>query len=129
MDNNKTSFLKYLLPFRCVAFPLIFIVGAAVTGRELADTMSWWSIAASCVNIVTILLIMCLAKKAGVGYFELMGLEKGGRSVKKTVLLTIVFAAVGMLGMYAAGLICYGSVMPAVSLDISAPIAVPLAAP
>ncbi|MBR6336453.1 MAG: hypothetical protein IKR76_01865 [Ruminococcus sp.] len=126
-ENEKTGYMKYLLPIRSVAFLLIFVIGAAVTGRELKEIGVWWSIAASVVNIATILLIYCLLKKAGVGYFEFMGLKKGGRSVKKTVLLTLLFAAVGMSGMYGAGLICYGSVMPGASLDIVAPIAVPLA--
>ena len=126
-ENNKSAFLKYLLPMRCIIFLLVFVAGAAITGREVSDTASWWSIVATAVNILTIFVILLALKRADMGYFELMGLKKGGRSVKKTVLLTLGFAMVGMWGMYGAGFICYGSVMPEVSLKLSAPIAVPLA--
>lgn len=127
-DNGKAGRLKYLLPFRSIVFVLVFVVGAAVTGKEMRAIAPCWSIAVSLVNIVTILLIVFAAKKAGRGYKELMHIEKCERSVKKTILITLGFTMIGMSGMYLAGFICYGSFMPEVSLEISAPIAVPLAA-
>ena len=126
-DNQNIGSLKFLLPFRSIVFLLIFIVGAAVTGKQVKEIGSCWSIAASAVNIVTILLIVLLTKKAGTNFKELMSLEKGKNTVKKTVLISLGLAMIGMSGMYLAGFVCYGSFMPEVSLDIAAPIAVPLA--
>ena len=127
-DNEKLGRLKSLLPFRSIVFVLIFLLGSVITGKKMREIAPCWSIAISLVNIVTILLIVFAAKKAGTNYKELMHLEKRERSIKKTILISLGFAIIGMWGMYLAGFVCYGSFMPEVSLEISAPIAVPLAA-
>ena len=36
-DNQNTVRLKFLLPFRSIVFLLIFIVGAAVTGKQVKE--------------------------------------------------------------------------------------------
>jgi len=60
---NKTSYLKYFLPARCILFLLIFAAGALITGRELSGISCWWTIVASAVNILTILFLVISAKK------------------------------------------------------------------
>ena len=42
--DKKT--LPVLLPVRSVIFPLIFIAGAAMTGKNVSDISNWWSTAA-----------------------------------------------------------------------------------
>ncbi|MBR4224804.1 MAG: hypothetical protein IKR73_08345 [Oscillospiraceae bacterium] len=121
-DNKSRSLLPYLLPVRCVVFPLIFIIGAALTQRAVEDISNWWSVAATIVNILTIALLVVMAGREGMGYKELIDLKKGQTPVKKAIPLIIGFVAVGMGGMYGAGLLCYGSLMPAVSLKMIAPI-------
>ena len=105
---NKTSYLKFFLPARCILFLLIFAAGALVTGREFSGISCWWSIVASAVNILTILFLVISAKKAGSSYRELIAYKKRKTPVKKTLLLTIVFIFIGTAGLYAAGYICYG---------------------
>lgn len=105
---NKTGFLKYFLPARCILFLIIFVAGAFITGQELSDISHWWSIVASAVNILTILFLVISAKKAGSSYKELIGYEKGKTPVKKMIPLIIGFIFIGMAGLYAAGFICYG---------------------
>jgi len=105
---NKTSYLKYFLPARCILFLLVFAAGALITGRELSGISCWWSIVASAVNILTILFLVISAKKAGSSYRELIAYEKGKTPVKKTLLLIIGFIFIGTAGLYAAGYICYG---------------------
>ena len=105
---NKTSYLKYFLPARCILFLLIFSAGALVTGREFSGISCWWSIVASAVNILTILFLVISAKKAGSSYRELIAYKKGKTPVKKTLLLIIGFIFIGTAGLYAAGYICYG---------------------
>ena len=122
----KNKFLPLLLPFRCIAFVLIFVIGAAVTGKEVGDISNWWTVAASVLNIVTIGIILLAAKKCGTGYKELMNLKKQERSKKKTVLLVIGFIMAGTVGMYLAGFICYG-VIPYSSPVMIRPIPVVLA--
>ncbi|MBQ9897876.1 MAG: CPBP family intramembrane metalloprotease [Ruminococcus sp.] len=127
MTEKKTSYLAYFLPVRSIMFLLIFLAGAAVTDRELAGIVNWWSIVATAVNILTILLLILLAKRAGLSYSKLINYEKGRGPVRKTALLVLGFFALGMSGMYLAGLICYGKIMPAVSVKIISPIPAVLA--
>ena len=54
----KNKNLPYILPFRCVIFLLVFIVGAFVTGKKVDEISNWWSNIASIVNVVTILLLL-----------------------------------------------------------------------
>ena len=105
---NKTSYLKYFLPARCIIFLLIFSAGALITGRKFSGISCWWSIVASAVNILTILFLVISAKKAGSSYRELIAYEKGKTPVKKAILLIIGFIFIGTAGLYAAGYICYG---------------------
>ena len=105
---NKTSYLKYFLPARCILFLLIFAAGALITDREFSGISCWWSIVASAVNILTILFLVISAKKAGSSYRELIAYKKGKTPVKKKLLLIIGFIFIGTAGLYAAGYICYG---------------------
>ena len=61
MNANKS--MVYLLPIRCVIFVLIFVIGAIVTKQKVEDISNWWSIVASIVNIVVILVIYFFTKK------------------------------------------------------------------
>ena len=117
MNNKKLSFL---LPFRCKIFALIFIIGAIITGKELDEISNIWSIAASVVNIVTILLLILLTKKSG-GYAKLIDYEKGKTKPKQIVGMIFLVVLVGMGGMYLAGFICYG-VIPYAAPMMIAPI-------
>ena len=52
-----------------------------------------------------------------------MGLAKGKNTPKKLILLVLAFAAVGYGGLNLAGLVCYGSIMPKVTVEhVVAPI-------
>ena len=121
-ENVHNSRLALLLPIRCIAFTAIFVAGALITGKKVADISNWWSVAASAVNIFTILLVVLAAKKTGRNYAQLLNFRKGMLSAKKTVITVIVMCVIGMSGMYLSGLVCYGSVMPRVTLKIAAPI-------
>lgn len=119
---NKEKYLPYFLPFRAVIFFLIFITGAFVTGKELRAVGNWWSIAASVVNIVTVLLLVLIAKGAGKSYAELINYKKEKRSLKTLILIPLGIVVIGMSGMYLAGFICYGAMFPGVSLEVIAPV-------
>lgn len=120
---NK-KFLPYLLPLRCVVFLLVFIVGSAITGKALDEISNWWSVAATAVNIFTILLLLGIAKKQNSSYREIIGLKNA--SAKQIILMTLVILVIGMAGMYLAGFICYG-VIPYAAPMMIAPIPLPLA--
>lgn len=117
MNNKK---LLLLLPFRCVVFVLIFIVGSIITGKALDEISNIWSIVASVVNIVTILLLLLVTKKNG-GYAKLINYEKGKTKPKEVILMILLILLVGMGGMYLAGFVCYG-VIPYAAPMMIAPI-------
>ena len=127
-ETSHNSKLALLLPFRCVVFILVFVIGAIIVDKKVSDISNWWSIAATAVNIVTILIVVFAAKRSGKGFKQFMGLTKGKNTPKKLILLTLGFTAVGYGGLNLAGLVCYGSIMPKVTVEhVVAPIPFALA--
>lgn len=61
MNTNKSKYMAYLLPIRCVIFAFIFVIGAIITKQKLEDISNWWSIAASIVNFFVILILFFIA--------------------------------------------------------------------
>ena len=122
-ETAKGSKAVLLLPFRCILFVLVFVIGAALTGKNVKDINNWWSLVATAVNIVTILIVVLAAKRSGKGFKQFMGLTKGKNTPKKLILLVLGFTAVGYGGLNLAGLVCYGSIMPKVTVEhVVAPI-------
>ncbi len=66
--EKRNKFLSYLLPFRCIVFLLIFVVGASVVGKKTDAISNWWSVVASIVNIITIWVLFFITKKQGSNY-------------------------------------------------------------
>lgn len=73
MNNKK---LYFLLPLRCIIFLLIFIIGAVITGKNLDEISNIWSVAATVVNVVTILLLVLISRKMGGNFAKLINYEK-----------------------------------------------------
>lgn len=116
----KNKVLPYLLPFRCIVFILVFIIYSVITNKTLNEISNIWSIVASAVNIITILLLFLVVIKRG-SYAKLINYEKGATKPKQVVLVTMVILLVGIGGMYLAGFICYG-VIPYAAPMMIAPI-------
>ena len=119
--KNKNSYLPYLLPFRCVVFLSFFVTGAILTNKKIDEISNWWSIVASIVNVITILLLIFASKKIGSNYRDLINYQKGKTTIAQIVKMTVVILAVGMSGMYFAGYVCYG-VIPYAAPMMIAPI-------
>lgn len=116
----KKNILPCLLPFRCVIFVLVFVISSAITGKSLDGISNIWSVVASAVNIITIMILVLITKKNG-GYSKLINYEKGKTKPKQIVGMAFLILLVGMGGMYLAGLICYG-VIPYAAPMMIAPI-------
>lgn len=121
-DKMKRDKLPYLLPMRSVIFLLIFLNASNLTGKELGEISNWWTIVATVVNILTILLLVVIAKKNKMTYWDLINYKKGTTKVKQIVIISIIVLAVGTGGMYLAGFLCYG-VIPYAAPMMIAPIA------
>ena len=111
--------LPFLLPIRCVVFPIIFIIGAAVTGQNVADISNWWSVVASVVNIGTIVLLILAARRAKSNYWTLINFQKGQTKIGQVIGVTLAILIIGMLGMYLAGWLCYGKLPYAAPMMIA----------
>lgn len=105
MNRDK---LPYLLPIRSFVFILIFVLGSLVTGKELSAISNWWTIVATIVNIFTIMLLIVVAKKNDMTYWELINYKKGKTKISQVVLVSILVLVVGGGVMYMAGFLCYG---------------------
>lgn len=116
--TNKS--LPYLLPFRCLVFILTFIIGSMITSKSLDGMSNIWSIVASVVNIITIVMLVLITKKNG-GFAKLINYEKGTTKPKQIVGMIFLVILIGMGGMYLAGFICYG-VIPYAAPMLIAPI-------
>lgn len=119
--EKKNRYLPYLLPIRCIIFLLLFVIGALSVDKKIAEISNWWSVAASAVNMVTIAMLLIIAKKQNSSYRELINYQKGKTKVKEVIVTTAVILLVGMGGMYLAGFICYG-VIPYAAPMMIAPI-------
>lgn len=108
MNNSEQKGMPILLPVRSVFFFLVFIFGSLVIGKGLSDISNWWSVVATVINILTIIMLILVAKKDGKSYAELINYEKGKTKISQIVLVSIVVLVVGSSGMYLAGFICYG---------------------
>lgn len=118
MEKKNNSML---LPIRCIAFLAVFIIGAQIVNKDLNEISNWWSIVATVVNIFTIGLLICVAKKNNQTYWELINYHKGQTKIKQVIGTTILVVVVGMVGMYLAGFLCYG-VIPYAAPMLIAPI-------
>ena len=118
MERDK---LPCFLPIRSVIFLLIFLNGSNLTGKELGDISNWWTVVATIVNILTIILLVAVSKKLKITYWELIGYKRGTTKVKQIVVISMIILVVGTGGMYLAGFLCYG-VIPYMAPMMIAPI-------
>lgn len=117
---NK-KYMAFLLPVRCILFLLLFTSGSIITGKEFSEISNWWTIAATIINLFTILLLVIFAKKNHMTYWQLINYKKGETKFSQVIILSLVILVIGTGGMYLAGFICYG-VIPYASPMMIAPI-------
>ena len=117
--KEKENNLQILLPVRIAMFAVIFSGASIFMNKSLAELSSWWSIIASAVNIVTIFLIVLVAKNSGLTYWKVINYEKGKTNASQIIVMTLIILGVGIAGMYLAGLICYQKIPYAPSVMIA----------
>ena len=106
MQNNRKRGL--FLPLRCFLFVAVFFLCSIMTHKSLSEITHWWSVIASALNIVTILILWRICKYRHITYRELIQYEKNKESVLKGILFIVIMLFISMAGMYLAGWLCYG---------------------
>lgn len=107
----KRNLLPIFLPIRSIVFLLTFVTCAWIVGTNLSQIGHWWSMIAVVVNILTILLLICVARKNGQTYWQLINYQKGVTRWTTVLWVTLLILVVGMSGMYLAGYLCYGNML------------------
>lgn len=107
-DGAKKTF-PYMLPIRCVIFLSAFALLTAIAQSPFTEISKWWSAVAIVCNVVTVAVLWLYARKKGMAYRQLLNYEKGKTTVGSALLIVAVSLAVGMGGLFLAGLICYGT--------------------
>ncbi len=106
-DDKKS--IPFLLPIRCVMFLSAFALSAVITKLPYIEISKWWTTVAVVCNLITIAVLWLYSRKKGITYKKLLNYEKGKTTVKSAFLIIALTLAVGMSGLYLAGLICYGA--------------------
>lgn len=106
MKSNQK--IWFVLPMRCLLFIVVFSFCSIMTQRDLTEITHWWTILASMINIVTIVVLWIICKHDNITYFEMIRYEKGKGDIFKGFLLIVIMLLTGMGGMYLAGWLCYG---------------------
>ena len=94
---------------RCLLFIAAFSRCSIIAQKNLLEITHWWTILASVINIVTIVVLWLICKHSNTTYFELIRYRKTQKNVLQGILLIAVMLLIGMGGMYLAGWICYGA--------------------
>lgn len=99
----------FVLPLRCLLFMAAFFLCSIISQRDLTEITHWWSILASVINMITIIILWIICKYDDTTYREMIHYRKDSKSICKGVLFIVIMLLMGMGGMYAAGWICYGT--------------------
>lgn len=99
--------LSLWLPIRSIAFLFVFAACAGILGKGFSEVGGWWSIAALILNVLTILLLVFLAKRNGLSCWQLINYHKGKTTWLQILGVTLLLFVVVMSGTYLAGFLCY----------------------
>ncbi len=107
----KNKLIWYLLiPLRSVLFLVTFLILSVLTGKELIEIASWWSVVASIINIAVLGVLIAASKAEKITYLKLINYEKGSAKLKSIIFISLLMIMVGMGGMYLSGYIIYGQI-------------------
>ncbi len=119
MKNNKK--IWFLLPIRSLLFMIAFYFSSVFTQKNLTELTHWWSVIASTINIITIIVLLILCKHENTTYRKIIRYEKRQLNIFKGFLFIVIMLLIGIGGMYLAGILCYGE-FPYVAPMMIAPI-------
>ncbi len=98
----------FLLPMRCLLFIAAYSFCSIITQRNLTEIMHWWTMVASVVNIVTIVILWSICRRNNTTYREMIHYKKSKKSIFRGFLFIVIMLLIGIGGMYLAGGLCYG---------------------
>lgn len=106
MKGNQK--IWFVLSARCLLFLAVFSFCSLITGSSLTELAHWWTILASVINVITIIMLWFICKHEKKTYRELVCYEKKQGSIFKGALFIVIMLLLGVGGMYVSGGLCYG---------------------
>lgn len=97
------------LPMRCLLFLAAFSLCSLITRKKLTELTHWWTLIASAINLVTIIVLWRICKHENVTFRELIRYDKRQKGFFRGALFLVLMLLIGMGGMYLAGWLCYGT--------------------
>lgn len=73
MKYNKK--IWFFLPMRCLLFVVAFSFCSIITKRNLTEITHWWTILASVINLVTIVVLWIICKCGNTTFREMIHYE------------------------------------------------------
>lgn len=104
---KRNLMLSLLLSIRCILFIAVFVFIALLSQNSLPEISHWWSVIASLINIITIVVLLLICKNKGITYHKLICRESKGE-LMKGVRMILMMLVIAMAGMYIAEWLCYG---------------------
>lgn len=104
-DNPK---IWLLLPMRCLLFIAAFLFCSLITRKNLTEITHWWSILASMINLVTIVILWIICRRGKTTYREMIRYKKQPKNFLYGFMFIAIMLLTGIGGMYFAGALCYG---------------------
>ncbi len=108
IESNKKT-IPFLVPVRCILLLVAFVFISVISKLPYSAISKWWTSVAIVCNLITILILYFFSRKKKITYLKLLNYEKGKTKAGSAILIVIITIAVGMCGLYLAGLICYGA--------------------
>lgn len=122
----RLSKATIILSLRSLLFIFTFLTISIVSRYPLSSLTKWWSIICSLCNVITIILLIFLARSLHTSYGNLINYKKGRAKVKSIIFGIILIMTIGLVGMFLAGYIIYRKIPYLASMLIQ-PIPVGLA--
>ncbi len=110
-SNQKVWFV---LPMRCLLFIAAFSFCSIISHKNFTEITHWWTILASVINIITIVILWIIYKRDQItGFISRTRAQTQEfpiyiKQAAKGFLFIVIMLLIGMGGMYLAGALCYG---------------------
>lgn len=113
MKKYTDEILAFFIPvIRTILFitaGLLILTIPSFKGKSLVETSRWWSFAAILVNIITVFVLVLLAKREGKKYRDLLCFAKGSKiPVKEILIAVLIMLPLGFAGLWGFSYLFYG---------------------
>lgn len=112
MESNNSQSVFYITSLRVILFilaGLLLFAWPSFKAKNLSDVSIWWPLYSIVVNIITIGILVYLAKKEGKNYWSLLNLNFDKKQNQKDILIAVpIMLVLGIGGLLSISYLVYG---------------------